>query len=97
MSNVIRFLEALGSNPALTRLSVADYEAVVASLDADAAQQQALLGRNHSALNDLLGGRAERMMLMQWAPEEQPFRKDDDQPDDDQPGEEPTPDSDQPQ
>lgn len=97
MSNVIRFLEALGSNPALTRLSVADYEAVVASLDADAAQQQALLDRNHSALNDLLGGRAERMMLMQWAPEEQPFRKDDDQPDDDQPGEEPTPDSDQPQ
>jgi len=42
------------------------------------------------------------MMLMQWAPDEQPFRKDDDQPGDDQPGddqpgEEPTPDSDKPQ
>jgi len=45
MSNVIQFLEALGSNPALARLSVADYEAVVASLDAEGAQRQALLDR----------------------------------------------------
>lgn len=97
MSNVIQFLEALGSNPALTRLSAADYEAVVASLDADGAQQQALLHRDQVAINGLLGGRAERMMLAQYAPEEQPFRKDDDQQDGDQPSEDPTPDSDQPQ
>lgn len=97
MSNVIQFLEALGSNPALTRLSAADYEAVVASLDADGAQQQALLHRDHVAINGLLGGRAERMMLMQWAPEEQPFKKDDDQPEGDEPTPDTAPDSDQPQ
>lgn len=93
MSNVIQFLEALGSNPALTRLSVADYEAVVASLDAEVAQRQALLDRNHSALNDLLGGRAERMMLAQYAPEEHPFKEDDDRRESDEPSEQPTPDA----
>lgn len=97
MSNVIQFLEALGSNPALTRLSVADYEAVVASLDAEGAQRQALLDRDQVALNGLLGGRAERMMLSQYAPEEQPFKKDDDQHEGDEPTPDPTPDSDQPQ
>lgn len=97
MSNVIQFLETLGSNPAQGRLSAADYEAVVASLDADRAQQQALLASDHVALNDLLGGRAGRMMLAQWAPDGEPLKKDDDHHEGDEPAEDPTPDSDQPQ
>lgn len=97
MLNAINFLEALGSSPALARLSAADYESVIASLDADGAQQQALLDRDPAALNGLLGGRAERMMLSQYAPEEQPFKKDDDQHEGDEPTQDPTPDSDQPQ
>lgn len=59
MSNVIQFLEALGSNPAMTKLSAAQYAATVATVDADDMQRQALLNRDHAALNDLLGGRAE--------------------------------------
>lgn len=63
MSNAINFLEVLGSNPALTRLSAAQYAATVALLDIDSAQRQALLNRDHAALNGLLGGRAKKMML----------------------------------
>lgn len=65
MSNVIQFLEALGSNPSMTRLSAGDYAATVAALDADEAQRQALIARDHAALNDLLGGR-EKMACMIW-------------------------------
>lgn len=55
MSNAIQFLEALGNNPAL---SAGEYAATIATLGVDEAQRQALLGRDHAALNDLLGGRA---------------------------------------
>ncbi|HVR81745.1 MAG TPA: hypothetical protein VHF02_06660 [Luteimonas sp.] len=54
MSNVIRFLEAMGSQ----QLSAAEYAVTVAALEIDAPQRQALLERDQSALNDLLGGRA---------------------------------------
>jgi hypothetical protein len=53
MSNVIQFLEAMGSK----QLSAAEYAASVAALEVDAPQRQALLERDQSALNDLLGGR----------------------------------------
>lgn len=56
MSNAIQFLESLGSNAASSRLSAAEYTATVASLDIDAAQQQALLDRDEVRLNVLLGG-----------------------------------------
>lgn len=58
MSNAIQFLEAMGSNAAMSRLSAGDYAAVIAGLDADGSQQRALLERDPIALNGLLGGRA---------------------------------------
>jgi len=41
-----------------TPVSAADYAASVATLNVDASQQQALLSRDHAALNALLDGRA---------------------------------------
>ena len=70
ISNVIQFLEALGSNAALTKLSAANYAANVAALNVDDAQRQALMDRDQGALNGLLGGR-KKMRCMIWAPEAQ--------------------------
>jgi len=56
MSNVIRFLEAMGIAP----MSATEYAASVASLGGQVGpeQRRALLDRDHAALNDLLSGRA---------------------------------------
>jgi hypothetical protein len=54
MSNVIQFLEALGSKP----MSPADYAASVNALEADTAQKGALLRHDGHALNGLLDARA---------------------------------------
>ncbi|MEP6633244.1 MAG: hypothetical protein ABJA62_03465 [Luteimonas sp.] len=75
MSNVIRFLESLGGNPSLTRLSPAQYAAAVASLNLDDAQQQALLDRDAAALNDLLGGRAKMYCTQYPAREDRPAKR----------------------
>lgn len=75
MSNVIGFLETLGSRPAL---SPADYANAVALLDADEAQREALLGRNRMQLEDLLGGRS-RMLCLIMTPDEQPVRREDEE------------------
>lgn len=53
MSNVIRFLAAVGSNP----LSPAEYCSTVSLLDVDAKERQALARRDHRALSEALGGR----------------------------------------
>lgn len=90
MSNVIQFLETLGSNPAVARLSAAQYAVTVEALDVDGVQRQALLDRDHAALNDLLGGR-EKMVCMIW-PADEPGKSDDDQPGDEQPVEDTPPD-----
>lgn len=90
MSEVIRFLESMGRNPAIT---AGEFAASVAALEVDDAHKQALLQRDAISLNDLLGGR-ERMMLSQWAPDSEPQRKDDDQ-EGDEPSQDPTPDSDE--
>jgi len=55
MSNIIRFLESMGSR----QLSPAEYAAGVQALDVEASHKHALLDRNHGALNDLLDGRRE--------------------------------------
>ena len=60
MSNVIRFLEAVGSKP----LSVEDYAASVANLDAPPEERQALARRDPIALNGLLGGRDKVMFAI---------------------------------
>ena len=88
MSNMVRFLETLGSNPALTKLSAAEFEAIVATLDVDNAQRQALIARDNAALNDLLGGR-ERMLCVIW-PADEPAREND-QPGENEPAEETPP------
>jgi hypothetical protein len=80
MSNVIQFLESLGRNPA-NDLSSADYAAAVAVLEIDDSQRQALLDRDHVALNDLLGGRAKVYCLV--APAENEPQQDDQQESDD--------------
>ncbi len=54
MSNVIRFLESMGTQ----QLSAVDYAASVAALEVDSLQKQALLNRDQAALSDLLGGRS---------------------------------------
>lgn len=53
MSNIIRFLETMGSKP----ISPADYAATVAALEVGAPQRKALLDRDQHALNELLDGR----------------------------------------
>ena len=53
MSNIIRFLETMGSKP----ISPADYAATVAALEVGAPQRKALLDRDQDALNQLLDGR----------------------------------------
>ena len=53
MSNIIRFLETMGSKP----ISPADYAATVAALEVGAPQRKALLDRDQDALNELLEGR----------------------------------------
>lgn len=63
MSNVIQFLAEMGSNPGM--LSAAGYAANVSALDVDAAQRQALIDKDQSALNGLLGGR-EKMRCVIW-------------------------------
>ena len=80
MSNVIQFLESLGRNPAAA-LPHADYAAAVAALEIDDAQRQALLDRDHAALNGLLGGRAKVYCLV--APAENEPQQDDQRESDD--------------
>lgn len=67
MSNAIRFLETLGQNPALARLSPEQLKSMIDSLDLDPAQRGALLEGDLSALGQLIGGRAEMIGLI-WEP-----------------------------
>lgn len=68
MSDVIGFLESLGSRPAGT---ARDYEAAVAALDVDRAAGEALLRRDASALSAALGGR-DSMWCAIMSPDESP-------------------------
>lgn len=78
MSDIIRFLETMGR----TRVSAADYAAAVATLDLDASERDALLRRDASAINSLLGGRATQMMMMLF-PVEEPTKQDEEPAEDD--------------
>ena len=64
MSNAIQFLEAMGSNAAIGRLSAADYAAAVAQIAVDDFQQRALLERDQVALISLLDGRPTMMFMI---------------------------------
>ena len=74
MSKVIQFLESMGSNASMRRMSSESYSAAVAALDVDQSQRDALLQRDHAALNALLGGRAAQMMMSLF-PVEEPQRQ----------------------
>lgn len=84
MSNVIQFLESMGSKT----LSAAEYAATVAGLEVGDAERKALHGRDYGALNDLLGGRM-KVFFGVFAPNEEPI-PDDEQPMEDQPDNEPS-------
>lgn len=64
MSDVVAFLETMGGNPSIGRLSAADYAAAVAQLGLDDAQTNALLARDAQALNDLAGARKQCMLVL---------------------------------
>ena len=81
MSNVVQFLESLGRNPAV------NYSAAVAALDVEDAERQALLARDQSALNDLLGGRKKVLCALFPAEGDEPQQEEQPEPDD-APGEE---------
>jgi hypothetical protein len=82
MSQVIGFLESVGSKP----LDAASYAACVAALDVSPAQRQALFERDHHALNALLGGRP-KMVCFVVAPDEDMPADPDDAPDEQLPEE----------
>ncbi len=71
MSNVIQFLESMGGNAVMARMSTADYEAAIAMLDTDDESQKALRLRDHSKLKMVLNGRP-LMVLMVAAPQDKP-------------------------
>ena len=79
MSDVVSFLETMGSNPSIGRLSPADYAAAVAQLGLDDAQASALIARDRGALDDLIGSRKQCMLALA-IPEDEPA---DDEPGDD--------------
>lgn len=88
MSDVIDFIESLGSRPAL---APRDYAAAVECLAVDRATREALLQRDAGALGTALGGR-DVMWCAIMTPEETPA----DEPGRDEPArEDPQPDADE--
>jgi hypothetical protein len=67
----MQFLEALGRDAALSRMSPAEFAAAVDGLDADDSVRQALLERDATRLGDLLGGR-QKMWCVLMTPDESP-------------------------
>ena len=69
MSKEVRFLEMLGSNPALARDALLAREERMATLDVDPVRRRALLARDAGRLGTLLGGRL-RMAMNVIAPDD---------------------------
>lgn len=86
MSNLIQFLERLGSDTRLANMSETDYLAAIDAASLDDAPKQALRSRDAGTLNDLAGGRL-RMMCILFPAEGDDNKQDEseesDQPDDD--------------
>ena len=89
MSNVIQFLESMGSNARLARMSPEAYAAAVAALDADVETKSALGTRRPEWLGDLLGSRP-TMFCVVFSPDEKesPQSPDEDGRDNESPAEE---------
>lgn len=88
MTDVIGFLESLGSMS--QGMSAEAYAAAVAALDVEQDQREALVSGDVVVLSERLGGRT-AMMCMIWAPDQEPAREDEGQPDGDEQGEEDSP------
>ena len=69
MSNVIRFLETLGREPAATPEA---YAHAVQALDVDPEIRDALLRRDRAALDRLLGARHNVMIVLVPAEDDEP-------------------------
>jgi hypothetical protein len=80
VSNVIQFLESMGSNALMARMSVAEYESTIDSLFEIKEQERvALRSRDSKVIGDVLDGR-EQMLCFVFAPdqdEQAPSREDD--------------------
>lgn len=79
MSNVIAFLESMGTHAAQSKLSGDAYVAAVDALGLDDAPRQALIDRDAEALSGLMGGRLKMMCLL--FPADGDDQQKDDQPD----------------
>ena len=78
MSNVIRFLESMGANAAMARMSVIDYEAAIAALNAEESQRDSLRRGDANRLGDQLNGR-DTLLCLIFSPSEEEERKAPDQ------------------
>jgi hypothetical protein len=70
MSNVIQFLESMGANAAMARMSIADYSAAVTALNADQHQRDSLLRGDVKKLGDQLDGR-DTLLCLVFSPSEE--------------------------
>lgn len=69
MSNVIQFLASMGANAHMARMSMEEYEAAIAALDAGDRTLEALRRKDVKSLVDELSDR-DTMMCMVFAPDE---------------------------
>lgn len=72
MTNIIQLLEVLGQRARVGAVSDAELQAAVADLDLDPPLRDALLRRDASAINALLKGRGNVMLLLLPAEPEAP-------------------------
>ncbi|MEQ1513651.1 MAG: hypothetical protein ABL934_13370 [Lysobacteraceae bacterium] len=70
MSNVIQFLESMGANAAMARMSFVEYQAAIDTLNVDTDSARALSLRDHVGLRDLLDVRPQ-MLCMVMAPDQE--------------------------
>lgn len=75
MSNVVQFLETLARNP--KPLSPEDFAAAIADTSLDPATKGALLQRDASVLNELLGGRPKMICMIAPAENDEPKQDED--------------------
>ncbi len=86
MNNVLAFLEMMGRDPSIARMAPEQLREAMAEFGIDDAPQQALASRDAGSLNDLLGGRPTMMCMLFPAEGDEDKKKDDDQGDGEQPG-----------
>jgi hypothetical protein len=70
MSNVIRFLESMGANAAMARMSISEYRAAVLALNIDEDQQDCLIRGDNVDLSGHLNART-KMICMVVAPDDE--------------------------